>query len=156
MQEAAFFRSLPLNDINALLSGTQIAGPQFTNTPTPGVAGVDYTGLVQQNYQAQVQAANQKNANLFGGLAAIGGGLFSGAGAAGGFGKLFASDRRLKRDIQPVRAKLGGFQLYSYRYLGSDNLSFGVMADEVASAKPEAVADLNGFKAVRYDMLEAA
>lgn len=145
LQEAAYLRSLPLNEINALLGGTQIANPQFTNTPTPGVAGVDYAGLVQQNYQAQVQAANQKNANLFGGLAAIGKGI----GA-------FMSDRRLKRDIQPIRATLSGLQLYSYRYLGSDKLSFGVMADEVAAAKPEAVTEISGFNAVHYDMLEAA
>lgn len=145
LEEAAYLRSLPLNEINALLQGTQLAGPKFTNTPQPGVQGVDYAGLVNDQYKAQVQAAQQKNANLFGGIASIGGSLAS----------LF-SDRRLKTAIEPIRATLGGFQLYSYRYLGSDDLSFGVMADEVAETMPEAVVERDGFLAVRYDMLEAA
>jgi len=145
LEEQAFLRSLPLNEINALLQGTQLAGPKFTNTPTPGVAGVDYTGLVQSNYQNQVAAANQKNSNLFGGIASLGSGL------AGLF-----SDRRLKRDIIPIKATLGGFPLYAYRYLGSETLSFGVMADEVEAAMPDVIVERDGFKAVRYDMLEAA
>lgn len=147
LEEQAFLRSLPLNEINALLGGTQIAGPKFTNTPTPGVQGVDYAGLVQSNYQAQVNAANQKNSNLFGGLSAIGGGL----------AKLLPfSDRRLKHDIAPIRATLAGHQLYSYRYIGSDRLTFGVMAQDVAQTRPDAVVERDGFMAVRYDVLEAA
>lgn len=145
LEENAFLRSLPLNEINALLSGSQTTKPTFTNTPQPGVSGVDYTGLVQSNYQNQVSAANQASSSMWGGIAGIGSGLLG----------LF-SDRRLKTHIEPIRATLGGFQLYSYRYVGADTLSFGVMADEVEAKMPEAVVERDGFKAVRYDMLEAA
>jgi hypothetical protein len=56
----------PLNAISALMSGSQVQNPTFTSTPTANVAGVDYTGLVNTNYQQQVQAANAKMGGLFG------------------------------------------------------------------------------------------
>lgn len=73
--EAVTTRNQPINEITALLSGSQIANPGGMSSPTPqaGVGGVDYTGLVNSNYQAKV--ANQ---------GAMLGGLFGLAGAAGG------------------------------------------------------------------------
>lgn len=68
--EAMATRAAPINEITALLSGSQVAMPQFQSTPQAGVAGVDYTGLVNSNYQAQVQNSNAKMGGLFGLLAA--------------------------------------------------------------------------------------
>src|SRR3546814_4499407 len=53
--EAMTTRNQPLNEISSLLSGSQIANPgqMSSGTPQASVAGVDYTGLVNQQYQAQ-------------------------------------------------------------------------------------------------------
>jgi hypothetical protein len=58
---------------------------------------------------------------------------------AGGCGCGQASDIRLKRDIRQVGELDGGINLYRYRYLWSDTIDVGVMAQEVAAVKPEAV-----------------
>lgn len=66
-------RNQPLNELSALLSGSQVSNPAQMSGPTPqtSVGGVDYAGMVQDNYQAKV---GQHNAML--------GGLFGLAGAA--------------------------------------------------------------------------
>jgi len=71
-------RNQPLNEITALLSGSQVSQPKFNNTPQTQVAGVDYGGMVQNTYQGQMQAAamDQSSKN------ALMGGLFGLAGTA--------------------------------------------------------------------------
>lgn len=51
------------------------------------------------------------------------------------------SDRRLKRDIRPLTTLEGGIQLYSFRYLWSDEVMVGVMAQDLLAipAKRQAV-----------------
>jgi len=49
------------------------------------------------------------------------------------------SDNRLKRDIVLVGRRGDGLGLYRYRYLWSDTVYVGVMAQEVALLHPEAV-----------------
>lgn len=75
-------RNQPINEISALLSGSQVSMPNFSvNTPTPGIAPTDYLGAVgqslgQQNIGFQAQAARNEgiNSGLFGlGSAALGG-----------------------------------------------------------------------------------
>jgi hypothetical protein len=65
-QEALTERNQPLNEISSLLSGSQIAQPQFQQTPQTGVGGVDYTGLVNNKYQAELQSSQAKMGGLFG------------------------------------------------------------------------------------------
>lgn len=77
VQEALTERNQPINEISALMSGSQVNQPNFVNTPQSSVGGVDYAGLVNQNYQAKLAAANQKNAQKN----AMLGGLFGIAGA---------------------------------------------------------------------------
>lgn len=62
------------------------------------------------------------------------------------------SDQRLKRDIELV-GTYRGFNLYSYRYLWSDTLHYGVMAQEVQALRPDAVVEIDGYLAVHYDRL---
>ena len=66
-------RNQPLNEFSALLSGSQVSNPATMSgaTPQAQVGGVDYSGLVEDNYQ---QKAAQHNALM--------GGLFGLAGAA--------------------------------------------------------------------------
>jgi hypothetical protein len=64
------------------------------------------------------------------------------------------SDIRLKRDIVELARLDNGLKLYRYRYLWSDQLYVGVMAQEVAEIVPEAVVlGSDGFLRVNYKML---
>jgi len=143
-QEAFTQYNNPINTISALMSGSQVANPQFTQTPQSNVAGVDYTGLVNSNYQSQVSAQNAKMGGLFG----LGAGLVK---------AIPWSDVRLKRDIVRIGERKG-LPWYSFRYLWSDAPQEGFMAQDAIKVIPEAVhLDPSGFYKVDYDMiLEAA
>lgn len=68
-------------------------------------------------------------------------------------GSTFASsDRRLKRDIHRVGEQYG-LPLYTFRYLWSDTLYRGYMADEVEALYPEAVAWAGGYASVNYPLV---
>ncbi len=139
MQEAYAERNQPLQEISSLLSGSQIQAPQFVNTPQANVAGVDYTGLVNNNYNAQLQASNAKMGGLFG---LLGTGLTAG---------IKYSDRRLKTDVRRVGRLDNGLPVYAYRMIGSPVTEIGLMADEVEKKMPDAVHHQpNGFKMVDY------
>ena len=49
------------------------------------------------------------------------------------------SDERAKRDIELVSRRADGIGLYRYRYVGSDAVHVGVLAQEVAAIVPAAV-----------------
>lgn len=135
-------RNQALNEPIALASGTQVQSPNstFAQTPQSQVAGVDYTGLVNQQYQGQMQQYNARTGAL--------GGLF------GGITSLF-SDRRLKKDIVPMGER-NGMPWYGFRYVWEDKsspLNYGFMAHEVAQVKPEAVhVDPSGYLKVNYSL----
>jgi hypothetical protein len=64
------------------------------------------------------------------------------------------SDIRLKRDIGLVDRLPNGIGLYRYRYLWSDQIYVGVMAQEVARVVPDAVVrGADGFLRVDYPRL---
>ena len=72
----------------------------------------------------------------------------------GGCGCGQRSDIRLKRDIAQVEELDSGINLYRYRYLWSDTIYVGVMAQEVAAVKPEAVLrGADGYLHVDYARL---
>ena len=65
-----------------------------------------------------------------------------------------ASDIRLKTDIERVGIAANGLPLYTFKYIGSEVVYRGVMAQDVLEVFPEAVSTMpNGFLAVRYDLL---
>jgi hypothetical protein len=67
-----------------------------------------------------------------------------------------ASDARLKRDVVKVGRLDNGLSLYRYRYLWSDQVYVGVMAQEVALLRPQAVVrGHDGYLRVDYAMLGA-
>lgn len=90
IQERAFERNLPLNDVAALMSGTSVGLPQFGGIPQVGVGGADILGanalaLQQGNAAAAQRAAanNSLNGGLFGlGAAGLGGFAASDIGSA--------------------------------------------------------------------------
>jgi len=70
-------RQEPLNELSALMSGGQVTNPQYTQTPQPGIAPVDYTSLVNQQYQAEKSNSEDMLGGLFGlGSTLLGGWMF--------------------------------------------------------------------------------
>jgi hypothetical protein len=144
-QEALTNYNNPLNAVSALMGGSQIQNPNFVNTPQTQVGGVDYTGLVNSNYQSQVASSNAAMGGLFG-------------LAAAPFSMFKFSDRRLKKDIVRIGEKLG-LPWYGFRYIWEDNispLSYGFMADEVKAKFPDFVKREGDYDMVDYSVLEAA
>lgn len=146
--EAMATRNQPINEITALLAGSQVSNPaQMSGAmPQTGVAGVDYTGLVNQKYQADLANYQSK----MGGMGGLFGSVLGAAGQAGGFGALF-SDRRLKTDIRRVGQTDAGTPIFVYRYLGEGPFHMGVMAQDVPDA---AFMTDSGFLAVDYGAVQ--
>jgi hypothetical protein len=183
IQEYSTQRNAPLNEYIGLTSGTQVQNPQFTSQNYAGAAAPNYADLVNQQYQGQMNAYNNKvasqNANM-GAIAGLGmAALSGGMGGFGGGGSLFQalpnsvgqnlafslggtgamgpfnafSDIRLKTDIIPD-GEQNGHKMYTFKYIGNDTKYRGVMAQDVEKTHPEAVITMpNGFKAVDYGML---
>jgi hypothetical protein len=64
------------------------------------------------------------------------------------------SDIRLKFDITQLAQLDNGIKLYRFRYIWSDQVYVGVMAQQVAAIVPEAVRmDPDGYLRVNYDRL---
>lgn len=76
-------RNQPINEITALMSGSQVSQPNYAGTNQAQMPTVDYSGLVNQNYQNQLGIYNQRMNNwnsTMGGLMGMGAKL-----AMGGF-----------------------------------------------------------------------
>lgn len=140
-------RNQPINEISALMSGSQVATPTFGSTPQTSVAGTDVAGITQNAYLDQNQQAQQSVAANN----AMMGGLFSLAGT-GATAAIKYSDRDMKTDIDKVGELDNGLPVYSYRYKDGGPKEIGVMAQDVEKKNPEAVmGDLFGRKMVDYD-----
>jgi hypothetical protein len=64
------------------------------------------------------------------------------------------SDIRLKRDIAALGQQENGINLHRFRYLWSDTVHVGVMAQEVAARRPDAVLQgADGYLRVDYARL---
>ena len=136
--EALAGRNQPINEITALMSGSQVSNPAQMSgaTPQAGVGGVDYTGLVNQKYQADLAQSQAAMGGLFG-LASAGVGMFS--------------DRRLKTDIQRVGRTDAGTPIYTYRYAWGGPVQMGVMAQDVPEARGGGP---SGFWRVDYERVQ--
>jgi len=77
INEQNYLRQQPLNELNALRSGSQVTAPQFSGVPQSAVGNTDVTGLYNNQYQGQLANYNAQVA----GNNAITGGLF-GLGSA--------------------------------------------------------------------------
>ena len=72
----------------------------------------------------------------------------SGSSSSVNFG-LFSSDELLKENVIPCGVE-NNFPVFEFSYLGDDARYIGVMAQDVEKIRPDAVEELNGFKAVDY------
>lgn len=141
--EALATRNQPINEITALLSGSQVSNPAQMSGPTPQaqVGGVDYAGMVQQNYQNRMNSSG----GLMGGLFGLAGSLGGAAIKTGAF-----SDARVKENIERVGTLDNGLPVYAYNYVWGGPRHIGVMAQDVEGLHPEAVFEVGGIKAVDY------
>jgi hypothetical protein len=80
IQERAYLRNIPLNDVAALLGTGQVNVPQFGAVPQTGINAADYQGAVANNYSGQVNAYNaqqaaaaQRSSGMMGALGSIAG-----------------------------------------------------------------------------------
>lgn len=136
--EALAQRNQPLNEVIGLMSGTQIQNPNatFAQTPQSQVGGVDYSGLVNQKYQGEMQQYNA-------GMGALGG-LF------GGVASIF-SDVRLKTDIKRIGKTDEGTPIYQFRYKSGGPVHIGYMAQDLLETNPDAVSvHESGYMMVNY------
>lgn len=139
-------RNQPINEIMALLSGSQVQQPNFVPTSTSNIPTTDVAGIIGQNYATQsqnAQAAADADSGLWGSI----------LGAAGTIAPMMMmmSDKRLKKDIKPVG------KLYEYHYKDDPKGTpkrVGVMAGEIEKIRPDAVVTRDdGMKGVKYGEL---
>lgn len=138
LQERYAQRNQPLNEISALMSGSQVQNPNFMNISGPQMANTDYAGIVNSGYQNQMAqwGANQQ---MLGGIMGAGANL------------LMLSDRRAKEDVKKVGKLDNGQPVFSYRYKGGGPIQLGLMAQNVKRSNPDAVETLpGGLMAVDY------
>lgn len=144
IQERSLQRSQPVNELSQLLGfGGGVQSPQFTSGGIgANVQPVDYVGLMNNQYNGQMNAYNakigQQNANM--------NGLY-GLGAAG---ISLLSDERTKEDIVKIGALDNGLPVYTFKYKGHPQTHIGLIAQEVEKVRPEAVVEINGLKHVDY------
>jgi hypothetical protein len=148
LAQAITQRQLPLNEINALMSGSQIQNPTFSpysgsNIAPPPIANATaQQGAFDQNtYNQQTGTYNQNLAGLY---------SLAGAGAYGAA----KSDRRLKSNINRIGTHKLGIGIYEYDIEGRHEI--GVMAQEVEQVMPEAVIHHpDGYMMVQYGRINA-
>ena len=146
LQQQLALRNQPLNEISGLMGGSQIQMPQFQGyqganvAPAPIFAGAQAQGQnAMDQYGIASSNVNAQNSGLYG-LAGTAGAMY------------MMSDPRLKSDVVRVGTHPLGIGIYEYNIFG--NRQRGVMADEVETVMPEAVAlHPSGYKMVNYGMI---
>lgn len=147
VQQLVTQRQEPINELNALMSGSQVTNPTYGQTPSTQIRPADYEGDVYNSYNAQLGAYNAQNqAN-----AATMGGIFGTIGniAGMGLGGWLRSDMRLKRNIKRLGTLRNGIAFHAYEIDGAREI--GLLAQEVERVKPWAVRELGGVKHVNYE-----
>ena len=144
--QAVAERQQPINEVTALMSGSQVSSPWLGGQQNTTQANTDVAGITNQAFQNQMgiynAEMNQQNA-MMGGIAGL-------AGNAMRF--IPWSDRRLKKNIIELGTDETGLPVYSFSYIWDDPATYvGYMADDVRQVYPDAVVrQPNGFDAVDY------
>jgi hypothetical protein len=152
IQDLLTQRQYPLNEYNAVRSGTQVQNPSVTPSfSTPNLPGVDLMGNAQQNYNNQLGAYNAQTGSqnqLLGSLGQIAAMYFMG------------SDVSIKENVVRLGTHPKGFGVYSFEYrpayrdLWGHGPQVGVLAHEVRKVLPAAVMrHPDGYLLVNYGAL---
>lgn len=145
LQEADYFKNQPLNMLNALRSGNQTTLPQFGNVSAgSNIQAAPIYAATNDGYNAALakyKADLAASSGVLGGLASLGGAAIT-----------KFSDRALKSNIRLVGKQADGLGVYRYDIFGQTEL--GVMADEVALLRPDALGPMvGGYQTVNYGAL---
>lgn len=127
------------NQFNRLLSPVNIGASASTGN------AANVGNLLTNNANAQAAAALQAGsaqANSFNTLLQ-GAATAAAAGGGGGY-----SDIRLKTDISPIGTGIDGLPMYEYTFIPNGKRYRGYMAHEVEQVNPDAVKEIDGYKAV--------
>ena len=149
--EAQNLYTLPANLGLQLAGYGQFASPTSQLVQQAPLSTTDYSGIVNQAQQAQMQAyAAQQAAN-----AQMISGLFNAVGtAAGGYLRgPSTSDIRLKYDIETVGQTSKGLRVYTFRYKGDKAKYIGVMAQDAKLVYPELVVEIEGYLYVKEPLM---
>lgn len=138
LQEAFALRNQPINEISALMSGSQVTAPEFAPAYRQAVQSAPIGDYMQQNYQSRLANHQAGMSGLFGLGSSVIGGLFG------------LSDRRLKDGVSLMAKMANGLGLYLFRYRHNGQWSVGVMAQDVAQVIPDAVRSMGGVMSVDY------
>jgi Chaperone of endosialidase len=156
MQEQYAQRNQPLNEISALMSGSQVQSPNWLNSPQSQIPTTDVAGLINNQFNQQLGVYQQQNQNY---QTLMGGVLGLGAGA------LKASDRRIKdvgdkiatvfaADSETGERKPLPIYKYSYKADPLSRPHVGPMAQDVEKIVPEAVSETrSGTKLIHPRMV---
>ena len=138
-------RNQPINEISALLSGSQVQNPNFVNVAAANIPTTDYAGLVNNRFSQDMGLYQQQSQNFN----QIMGGIF---GAVSGLAR---SDRRVK----DVGNKLGTvfaaghdgekpLPVYEYKFKDDPTRTprVGPMAQDVEKIDKKAVKTIGGTK----------
>ena len=146
LAEAIQQRQMPLNEISALMSGSQIQNPQFQPYTGATVAAAPIAQTMQNAYAGAQNAYNQEVASQN----ETQKGLFDLGSAA----ITYFSDKRLKSNITRIGTHPLGIGIYEYDIFGRREI--GAMAQEVQEVLPEAIhIHPSGFMMVNYGRLNA-
>ncbi len=102
--------------------------------------GVPIAGLGSQTNGTTTNTQELSGVDQFGKIAS----------GIGNILKFLPSDTRLKEDIEQVGTLFDGTPVYGFRYKGAPAYHIGLMAQDVEKTAPEAVIEINGYKAVDY------
>ncbi|NQY81960.1 MAG: tail fiber domain-containing protein [Alphaproteobacteria bacterium] len=140
LNERYGMRNQPLNEISALMSGSQVQNPNFITPRVGQIANTDVAGIMNNSYNQRLRAhqlqAGQENALI--------GGMFDLGSSA-----IAASDRRIKKNLKAIGKTKQGDPIYTFNYKkGKRGIQMGVMAQDIEKRKPSAVVELGGVKHV--------
>jgi len=134
-------RNQPINEITALLSGSQVSGPSFVNTPQQNIPTTDVAGLINNRFSQDLSVYQQQSANFN----SLMGGIF---GMMGGLARGQLSDRRAKENIDKVGTVFAAgpdgekpLPVYEYSYKAdpASTKHIGPMAQDVERIDPKSV-----------------
>lgn len=145
VQEMLTERNAPINEISALLSGSQVSQPNFINAPQSTIPTTDTAGIINQDYSNRMGAYNQQMSQwngVMGGLMGMGGKLIG------------LSDDKAKKNKKRHGDVKGDMGLWEFNYKGEPKGTpkhVGLMASEVQREVPSAVKrGKDGLRRVDY------
>lgn len=154
LQEQYAQRNQPMNEISALLSGSQVTQPSWINAPGTQIPTTDIAGLINNNFNQQLGIYQQQNQNyqsLMGGILGLGAGALRNPS--------ITSDEREKNvghriatvfaaDSETGENKKLPIYQFSYKKDPTGQQHTGPMAQDVEKIAPEAVTERDGIKRI--------